>query len=98
MSDLETLIAILKKQKKNDYVPPTRLAITLVNQILFLTHDTPRMRKMNSRSKDSNDGQEKGKCQLSYFSKMKNLTEGFSRFTFRLVSTLLLEKKNQNLR
>jgi hypothetical protein len=69
LSDLTTLTNILKKQKQIDYVPPTSLATALVHQLLFLTHTTPRVVKIQTNGQD----RETSCFEYSYFSRVNAL-------------------------
>jgi ubiquitin-protein ligase E3 C len=71
LSDLKTLTDILKNQEKPTYIPPTSLAISMLNQVFFLTHTTPRYQHMTTN--DVNNQAGNSSKPLVYFSKVKHL-------------------------
>ncbi len=89
ISDLSTLGDILKKQQEQtDYIPPSSLVNVLLNQILFLTHGTPRLQKVNcERTKESSLTSE---IELKYFSKIKQLTSSDVKLLAKVLDIVIL--------
>ena len=68
ISDLMTLSKLLLKQKK-DFAPPPSLVSLMVNQMLFITHSTPRNRKVSIHRGNDKDA---NVVSIKYFCKISN--------------------------
>ena len=79
LHDLSALRDILKKQQNEAYVPPTSLTIGLVNQMLFLTHTTPKYQRMTINS-----------LECFYFSRIKPPTSEDIKLIVKIIEIVLL--------